>query len=368
MGRPGPAVAKATCAHPVGTERGDTGRAMSVNVRAVGCLPRSGVCRGLVGVALTSASGALAASVAEASFPGRNGLIAFATGGPPFGTAPGLGARTIWLADPRSGRSRQLTHVPGRCGRDGFTWHDFEPSFSASGDLVFYGHWDRCDPRTPDGIYAIRSDGNGRRLVWRATSEVEFPGYPALSPAGRLLAFSASGGPTFITSFRRPDRERELSLSIARYDLPDEPAWSSSGRLVLTLGLYRGHIGTATAGGKDLRLVTRSIRDATPDWSPTEDRIVFQRAKDVGPTVKADILTARARGKRQRRPMRLTATRDAYFPVWSPDSRYIAYVRAPGIPSTTGSLWTMRAADGRGQQRVVGDVVANRISWQPRPR
>ena len=255
--------------------RGDTGRAMSVNVRAVGCLARSGVCRGLVALALTSASGALAASVAEASFPGRNGLIAFGRVGPPFGTAPGLGARTIWLADPRSGRSRQLTHVPGRCGRDGFTWHDFEPSFSASGDLVFYGHWDRCDPRTPDGIYAIRSDGTGRRLVWRATSEVAFPGYPALSPGGRLLAFSANGGPTFITSFRRPDRERELSLSVARYDLPDEPAWSSSGRLALTLGLYRGHIGTATAGGKDLRLVTRAFATRRPTGRPRRTASCF---------------------------------------------------------------------------------------------
>ena len=341
---------------------------MSVNVRAVGCLARSGVCRGLVGVALASASGAVAASVAEASFPGRNGLIAFGRVGRPFGTAPGLGARTIWLADPRSGRSRQLTAVPGRCGRDGFTWNDFEPSFAASGDLVVYGHWDSCDPGTPDGIYAIRSDGTGRRLVWRATSEVAFPGYPAFSPGGRLLAFSANGGPTFISSFRRPDRERELSLSVARYDLPDQPAWSSTGRLALTLGLHTGHIGTATAGGKDLRLVTRSIRDATPDWSPTADRIVFQRAKDVGPTVKSDVLTARARGKRQRRPTRLTATRDAYFPVWSPDGSYIAYVRAPGIPSTTGSLWTMRAADGGAQRLIATDVVADRISWQPLPR
>ena len=302
-----------------------------------------------------------AVPAAEASFPGRNGEIAFVRGG-------GHGGWTIRVVDPLSGRTRQLTHVARRCGRSGFTWNGFEPSFSASGRLVVYGHWDSCDPGTPNGIYAIRSDGSGRRLIWRATSDVEFPGYPALSPAGRLLAFSANGGPTFLTSFRRPDRKRELSLSVPRYESPDQPAWSSTGRLALTLGLYTGHIGTATAGGKDLWLVTRSIRDAIPDWSPTGDRIVFQRAKDVGRTVKADVLTARVRGKRQRRPMRLTATRDAYFPVWSPDGRYIAYVRAPGIPSTTGSLWTMRAADGRGQRRVATGVVANRISWQPRPR
>ncbi len=297
--------------------------------------------------ALVVASAWLAAMpAAEASFPGRNGLIAFAREGPPFVTDPVLGAGTIWLADSR-GRTRQLTHVPGRCGRDGFTWRDFEPSFSASGHLVVYGHWDRCDPRTPDGIYAIRSDGSGRRLIWRATSDVELPGHPALSPSGRLLAFSAEGGPTFITSLRRPDRELELALSVERYLLQDQPAWSSTGRLALMLGgLYRDHIGTVTPGGNDLRLVTRSIRDAMPDWSPTADRIVFQREKDVGGTIKADVLTAPARPKRHRRPLRLTATRDAYFPVWSPDGRSIAYVRAPGLQSTNGSLWTMRAPDG----------------------
>ena len=105
-----------------------------------------------------------------------------------------------------------------------------------------------------------------------------------------------------------------------------------------------------------------------PDWSPTADRIVFQREKDVGGTIKADVLTAPARPKRHRRPLRLTATRDAYFPVWSPDGRSIAYVRAPGLQSTNGSLWTMRAPDGGGQRLIATGVVANRISWQPRPR
>ena len=341
---------------------------MSVNVHAVGCLARSLVCRGLVALALVSASGAVAASVAEASFPGSNGLIAFGRVGRPFVTAPVLGARTISLADPRSGRSRQLTHVPGRCGREGFTWNDFEPSFSVSGDLVVYGHWDRCDPRTPDGIYAIRSDGSGRRLVWRATSGWSSPAIPPSHP----LAGCSPSAPTADRASLPRSVARIASESclcrLRSYDLPDEPAWSSTGRLALTLGLYRGISGPPQPGGKDLRLATRSIRDATPDWSPTGERIVFQRAKDVGPTVKGDVLTVRPRGKRQRRPMRLTATRDAYFPVWSPDGGYIAYVRAPGIPSTTGSLWTMRAGDGRGQQRVVTGVVANRISWQPLPR
>jgi Tol biopolymer transport system component len=248
---------------------------------------------------------------------------------------------------------------------------DSEPSFSASGRLVVYTHLDGCDSRTPDGIYAIRSDGSGRRLIRRATSDVEFLANPGLSPSGGLLAFNILDGPTFITSFRRPQRERELSVE--PYDSTGQPAWSSTGRLALTLGRSdssddRGHIGTVTGAGKDPRLVTRSNRDRAPDWSPTGERIAFHREKDVGAGLKADVLTARARG--ERRPIRLTAIREAYFPVWSPTGRKIAFVRSPFLSESesSGSLWIMRARDGRRQRLVTPDVALSPISWQPLPR
>src|SRR5919109_529683 len=103
-------------------------------------------------------------AVAEASFPGRNGVIAFARAVPPLGGPESVGARTIWAVKPRSARTRQLTRVPRRCGRRGWTWSDVEPSFSASGRLVVFRHEDKCDPRSPDGIYIMRSDGSRRRL------------------------------------------------------------------------------------------------------------------------------------------------------------------------------------------------------------
>src|SRR5262245_63045631 len=107
---------------------------------------------GLVGVL---ACFAFAVPVAEASFPGSNGLIAFTREGPPFdNTPPVVGAETIWAIDPRDGRARQLTHVSRRCGRAGWSWWDSQPSFSASGRTVVYVHEDFCDPRTFDGIYA----------------------------------------------------------------------------------------------------------------------------------------------------------------------------------------------------------------------
>jgi Tol biopolymer transport system component len=122
------------------------------------------------------------------------------------------------------------------------------------------------------------------------------------------------------------------------------------------------------ANGEDLRLVTRSSRDSLPDWSPKANRIVFQRTKETRDRLGSDVLVAAARPKGHRRPRRLTETRDAYSPVWSPDGRYIAYLRvADPLRNYVGSLWITPAADGRGQRLVAKAVLDERISWQPRP-
>jgi Tol biopolymer transport system component len=268
-------------------------------------------------LAVTVACSALAVPAAEASLPGRNGLIAFTREVPPFDIADPverIGASTIWTADPGSGRTRQLTHVPRRCGSRGWTWEDRQPAFSASGRLLVYRHEDACDPSTPDGFFVMSLDGDGRR---RIPISVDWT-FLSFSPSDRLLAFADSGGKTFIAPARRPSREREVVLP-ERYDEVAHPAWSSTGRLALTLAGVEsdglGHIGSVAPSGKDLSLVTRSKRDAMPDWSPTADQIVFQREKYA---VKApsDVLVARAHGRGRKR--RLTHTRDAVFPVWSP--------------------------------------------------
>jgi Tol biopolymer transport system component len=318
---------------------------------------------------------------AEASFPGRNGVIAFAREGPPFDRKPPRegGAWTIWVADPRTGRTRQLTHVSRRCGRRGWTWKDEDPSFSASGRLVAYVHEDSCDPRTPDGIYVMRADGTQRRLI-RRTSSDEIKEIPAFSPSGALLAFSELYGDTSVRRIRPPRGERELGscssgygrCPLLRYSQVVQPAWSPTGRLAVTLSGPDGegdvgHIGTVTPDGKRLRLVTRSRRDAMPDWSPRGDRIVFHRQTWTGRAFRGDVFVAPAQGERHRRPGRLTDTRDAFFPVWSPNGRYIAYVRDPNAFLGPGSLWIMRANDGGGQQLLATGLLSERISWQPRP-
>ena len=210
---------------------------------------------------------------AEASFPGRNGLLAYSRVGPHVQT-------TIWLADPRTAHIRQLTRPPRRCASVDLGWTDTDPSFSADGRLVVYAHSDHCDPRASDGIYVIRPNGSGRRRLPINTSLDDEYASPGLSPSARRLAFGDGPFATYISSLAPRPSERELRFP--RFDQIAYPAWSVTGRLAVGVGqsAFSGHVATVAPSGKDLHLVTRSTRDSLPDWSPTADRIVFQRWKD----------------------------------------------------------------------------------------
>ena len=325
----------------------------------------------LVGLVAVVACSAAAVPGAVASFPGRNGRIAFERQDP-------HGEWTLWSLDVSSGRERQLTRVPRVCAGRERTWTDQGASFSASGKQVVYMHEDACDPRRPDGVYVMRSDGTEQRLLLRDRPD-RWPVAPAFSPGDRWLTFTFESDKAerevVTTSCRRPDDAWRAVRGFPRYDYQDDPSWSATGRLALALGTPRrlsgSHIATVAANGKDLRLVTRSMRDWQPDWSPTASRIVFRR-EAVGISkrlhFRGDVLVASARTRGHRRPRRLTFTRDAFTPVWSPDGRYIAYVRAPDLYSPNGSLWILRAGDGQQQRLVARRAVAGRISWQPRPR
>ena len=235
-----------------------------------------------------------------------------------------------------------------------------------------YAHSDHCDPRASDGIYVIRPNGSGRRRLPINTSLDDEYASPGLSPSARRLAFGDGPFATYISSLAPRPSERELRFP--RFDQIAYPAWSVTGRLAVGVGqsAFSGHVATVAPSGKDLHLVTRSTRDSLPDWSPTADRIVFQRWKDnpaddaINPK-RSDILVASARARRTNRPVRLTHTRDAFSPVWSPDGRDIAYVR--GLTFNSGSLAILRARDGAQRRLIANHVeVFSRISWQPRPR
>jgi Tol biopolymer transport system component len=88
-----------------------------------------------------------------------------------------------------------------------------------------------------------------------------------------------------------------------------------------------------------------------PAWSPDGARLAFAGvpAGDDPALFRADLYVVDAGGGA---PRRLTRTRDAFDPVWSPDGRTIVFTRLRRTSSgRAGSLWAM-AADGSRPRRL----------------
>jgi Tol biopolymer transport system component len=335
--------------------------------------------RASVATILTASFIAAVVPPAQASFPGADGLIAFSR-------TEGNRSSTLWNVNPATGRARRLTAIPavGRCHSKAAGWLDLNPSYSASGRQLVFDHYDACESDYEDGVYAMHSDGSGRQLVLSADAfrgffdAPDWVAWPSLAPTGRSLAVNTNTQETLITDFQRPVRENTRRLGPwPRYHFTaSAPAWGVNGRLALGVGTAPrsqsgwGHIMTVAPNGTHLRLVTRSVRDSFPDWSPTARQIVFWRQSLETLTaghMRGDVFVAQANGHGSRRPRRLTNGGQAFFPAWSPNDRYIAYVRATNWDSSNGGLWT-RPAHGGTPRLVETDVRPERISWQPRPR
>ena len=291
----------------------------------------------------------LTAPAAQATYPGQSGEIALAR-------LDRFDNYQLWAVNPKSRRTRRLTSTPQRCSNRRDTWIDEQPSYSASGRWIVYHHVDDCFGPMPDGIYRMRSNGTGRRLLVRPRGNTVLD-WPALSPSGRLLAWGALGGSDESDAGRV--YVAPVSRLARRVAVPGErtfdPAWSSNGRLLATAF---DAITMFDASGRQLSTLTASEgMDFAPDWSPDGSRIAFYRV--LGGERGEDVYLIGADGRGLRR---FTASRDAEDPVWSPDGRRIAFIRDRDL-NGTGSLFVKPARGGRARL-VLRNVDADRLSWR----
>jgi Tol biopolymer transport system component len=293
-----------------------------------------------VGVAL------LASAVAPASFPGRNGRIAFERNATivsmrPDGTGVKVIAQDADLAFQRpdwSPNGRQIAFSAGSIGpalmaADGSNrrivpigavppFYGAKLSFAPDGRHLAYGrnsHPDGLGPRVD--IWRTRIDGLGDRRLARGW-------LPEWSPNGRMIAYVAGG----------IAEEGPIALINAK-----------TGKLIRYL---------AARGGSSL------------DWSPDGRWLLYSRQTRTGLGF-PDLFAIRADGRSS--PRRLTKSRSQFEPraVWSPDGRKIAFVRSRAFDEYSGSgssIWTMRA-DGTHKKQIHRDAsLLPDLSWQALPR
>lgn len=287
-------------------------------------------------VVLAMVAGAVAAPRTAATFPGKNGRIAFNSDG------------AIFLVNPNGSGLTRLTSTNSEDTTTGM-------SFSRDGRLLAYSAFKGSDP----DIYVIGTDRRGlRQVTFSRGIDVD----PTWSPAGRIAFETNRNGNVDIYSV--DDRGRTpLRLTNAPQDELD-PAWSPRGdKIAYTVesGAAR-QIWVMNADGSAKRQLTDEPNfSQNPGWSPDGSRIVFD--SDRVERGNLEIYSMKADGTDV---IRLTnhPALDA-LPAYSPDGRRIVFV-SDRVEKDSRRLYIM-AADGRSTRRVIqaGPTFQMVPDWQP---
>jgi dipeptidyl aminopeptidase/acylaminoacyl peptidase len=285
------------------------------------------------------AASLLVTAPAQASFPGRNGRLAWEF---EEYDREGVQDHHIEVASlngrvqAQLGSCKSLDSDPGVEGKC-----VYNPSFSRSGKRLAF---DR------DGRLAFAAP-NGKRLV-TLPELTEDDDDPAFSPDGKRLVFAGlEGGRRNLYTVRLDGRGlKQITSGGGRW-----PAWSSTGQIAYGDGkhVYR------MRPGKPGRV--RVAKGRHPDWSPSGRSIAYDHKRRIYR------ISVKKRAPRKR------LSGNAVRPAYSPDGKRIAFQVDTSVYT---SILTMDAGSGRRRKRValggeldVGSVFDYYMApaWQPRP-
>jgi Tol biopolymer transport system component len=256
------------------------------------------------------------AAPASATYPGRNGPIAYVRdSGSEDPTQPRSEAHAL-MAQPWGGGN---AHALLECVLTGGVQssgdcsivHIESPAYSRDGRLIAF------DAGRQIGI--VSTSGGPVTLL---SAQSDDDGHPAFVPAAWVpgaprISFTATndrGGTDIL--MRRVDGRGKAAL--LRYDAT-EPAWSARGDFAF---VRDGNVYLRAHDNPHHRFVTSGI---SPDWSPDSKRLVVVRPRPnlVFAAPFGRLYTVRPNGRGLRQV--LGASTYAGHPVWSPDGRWIAY-------------------------------------------
>ena len=312
----------------------------------------------------------LAAPVAAATTPGRNGSIVL--GGNTDYKYPSANTSFVMEVDPKTGRVSQhdLCH-PGLVLERDCRWLS-GMAVSPSGEQV------AAYTMVQDSISGEVVRRGMLRLIDRRDWSVRVVALSCswcVGPWSTDLSWYPNG--SALVASPQPLRSGTLAPSVLgifglALDGADQgriasagtsaPAWSAQGRLAF---IRDGNLYTARPGEAERRLTWRGA--ATPVWSPHGTWIAFTRC---GPERGCDVHVVARDGGGARR-----LVRDGYDPAWSPDGRYIAFLRAtpPNAVEPGPSLFRLDRRTGRvrrmTRELVTGYETVGRPQWTtPLPR
>jgi Tol biopolymer transport system component len=214
----------------------------------------------------------LAATPAHATFPGKNGRIAFGR----YNDA--IGGWQLYTANPDGSDVQPLTVVSS-----------FLSDWRADGKRIAF---DFTDSDGNEQIATINPDGSDMQQITFGQGIHEVPSW---SPSGTQIAFDYSpllpDDPNFTTSIflMNPDGSNPHAVTTAGFDV--EPRFSPGGtriafsriRKFAGNGFQQEAIFVVNADGSNLQQLTAwGIAEEHPSWSPDSQWIVFNVAKESG--------------------------------------------------------------------------------------
>jgi Tol biopolymer transport system component len=282
---------------------------------------------------------------AHATFPGKNGKIAF------FGS----GIETI---EPDGSGLASL--IPGR-----------DPTWSADGASLAYVNG--------FSIFTANADGSNGAAIPQADGES-----PSWSPDGSKIAFESTtcflvACARDLHTINRDGTEKSPSI-VGTFNQTLDPTWSPNGETIAHVnggtvcdesGAYcNAQIYTIHPDGSGVSRITDDVYyDFDPSWSPDGSRIAFASARDGY----SDIYTINTDGTGL---TRLTDDPGVdRWPTWSPDGRKIAFISSrddlgdPGYcggdPRCNLEIYVMNA-DGTQETRLTNSSTPEVTpDWQP---
>jgi Tol biopolymer transport system component len=205
-----------------------------------------------------------AAADARATFPGRNGRIAFVRGVHAANRRDWL-RRDVYSVKPDGSGLRNLT-------RDRSS-DQFSPAWSADGRRITYVEADGT-PTFGDELWTMRADGSRKRRLTRNDTGDE---QPAWSPDGKWIVFSRQTAEGDVDLAVIASTGGPVRLLMQTTNLDELfPAWSPDGRRIAFIVRPRVEALTSLAGFYVLTIRTGQIYRAAldyglsvrPSWTP----------------------------------------------------------------------------------------------------
>jgi Tol biopolymer transport system component len=293
---------------------------------------------------------------AEATFPGDNGRIAFASNRT---TGEGVnnpeGDFEIFTMNPDGTGLTQLTENAA---------FDFDPEWSADGQRIAF----ESDRGLFSEIFVMNADGTLETQV-TTNPDFSFDRSPTFSPDGERIAFESNRAVGEGVDNPEKDIEifvvnldgtglQQLTRNAARELHPD---YAPNGKKIAFVSERNFQPGIYTMNADGTKQKKRSLGPATafqfPSWSPDGERIAFNSNQD-GPT---NIFTMNADGSGQKR-LTNNGIRVDRGPVFSPDGKKIAF---NSNRDGNFEIYEMNA-DGTEQLNLTNDPAGDFTpDWQP---